>query len=90
MPSCLCGHHVGHAVRLEAASGDHLLPIPHLDGEGMEGPLEDGIRAVVERCQQWPVAILVDQHIASSKQLGGQLSRGDPGSSCVEPAFNCF
>ena len=45
------GHHMGRPARLETASGDHLLSLPH-QGEGVEGPLQDGKGVVIEQWQR--------------------------------------
>ena len=65
---------MGHPAQLEAAGRDHLLPISHQDGEGVEGLLQDGIGAVVERRQWRHMAVPADQHKGGSQQLGWQLS----------------
>ena len=74
----------------EVASGDHLLPLPHLDGEGVEKTPKDGVGAVVEQRQGWHMAVPVDQNVGGGKQLGCELSRRDLGSSSVEPTVNDF
>ena len=81
---------MGHPARLEAASGDHLLPVSHLDGEGLEEPPQDGIGAVVERRQGRHMAVSVDQHVGGSQQLGRKLGGADLGGSCVESTVNDF
>ena len=56
----------------------------------MEGVPQDGIGAIIERHQWWHVAVLADQHVGGSQQLGGQLSGRNPASSCVEPSANNY
>ena len=63
----------GGRAGLEPACGDHLLPIPHLDGEGGEGQPQD---SVVERRQRWYVAVPADQHVEGASSLAGSSAGG--------------
>ena len=67
----LRGHHVGVPARLEATDRDHLLPISHQDGEGVEGPPQDGIGTVVEQRQQWHVAVPADSTWEAASSSAG-------------------
>ena len=88
MPTWLGRHHVGCPARLEAASGDHLLTVSHLDDEGVEGAPQDIVGAVVERCQGRHVVIPVDQYLGGSQQLSWELCRRDLAGSSVESTRN--
>ena len=69
---------------LEATSGDHLLPVSHLDGEGVEGALQDSVGVVVERHQGRHVDVPADQNMGGGQQLGWELCRRDLVGSSVE------
>jgi hypothetical protein len=51
---------------LKAADGDHLVPRPNSDGEG--------VGAVVERLKGWNNAALMDPDEGGEEQLGWQLA----------------
>ena len=84
------GHYVGCVARLEAAGGDHLLSISHLDGEGVQAAPQDSVRAVVEWRQGWHVAILVHQHVGGIQEGLGKHSCRDLVGSCVKPTVHSF
>ena len=81
---------MGRPARLEAAGGDHLLPITHQDGEGAERPLQDSIGAVIEQRQWRHVAVPSDQHVGGGQQLSWQLGRRHAVGGGVKPAVNDF
>jgi hypothetical protein len=44
-------HGIHSCTRIEAAHGDDLLPLPDLEGEGAESPVEGGVGAIIERVE---------------------------------------
>ena len=79
-----------HPAGFEAASGDHLLPVTHLDGEGVGVPLQDDVGAVVERQQGRHVAVPEDKDVGGGQELGWQLCRRHAVGGGVKPAVNDF
>ena len=75
---------------LEAAGGDHLLPVSHLDGEGVEGPLQDYVGAIIEQRQGRHAAVLADQYMGGGQQLSRKFCTVNLGGSCDESTDNDF
>jgi hypothetical protein len=62
-----------HGVRccagLKAADGDHLVPRPNSDGEGVGAVAQNGVGAIIERLKGWNDAAPTDPDEGGREQL---------------------
>ncbi len=61
---------IGSRASLEAADGNHLVPRPNSDGEGVGAAAQNRVGAVVERLKGWNQAAPTDPDEAGGEQLG--------------------
>ncbi len=59
---------------LKAADGNHLVPRPDSDGEGVGAAVQDRVGAVVEQLKGWNQAASTDPDEGGGEQFGWQLA----------------
>jgi hypothetical protein len=59
---------------LKAADGNHLIPRPDSDGEGVGAAAQSRVGAVVERLKGWNKAAPTDPDKGGGEQFGWQLA----------------
>ena len=72
---------------LEAAGGDHLLSVSHLDEEGVQVAPQDSIGVIVEWHQGRHVAVPVHQHMGGVQERLGKCSCRDLVESVLNLLF---